>query len=153
VTMIPPAVDRSVTVSLTPAEAFELFTREMRLWWPFAGHSCGGESGGDVVFEPRTGGAVTEYSRTGETWRWGTLAEWDPPCGFVMSWHPGMPAELATRLRVAFSAGPGGTVVRVLHDGWEARGAQAPQKRDQYDAGWPQTLQAYAAAVAAKARA
>jgi hypothetical protein len=138
-------VVRSVVVRLAPAEAFELFTREMRLWWPFVGHSCGDADSIDVVFEPRVGGAVTEVARTGERWRWGTLAEWDPPHAFAMSWHPGLDEALATRLRVSFAAHDGGTEVQVHHGGWEARGEQAAARRDQYDSGWPATLAAFAA--------
>lgn len=143
---LPPVV-RTVQVRLAPAEAFELFTGQMRLWWPFVGHSCGDADSLDVRFEPRAGGAVTEIARDGRQWQWGTLAEWDPPNGFAMSWHPGLDRALATRLRVRFVAQDGGTEVQVHHDGWEARGEQAAAKRDQYDGGWPTTLAAFAAAA------
>jgi hypothetical protein len=143
-------VVRSVTVRLAPRDAFELFTREIGLWWPFAGHSCGGESSVDVHFEPRVGGAVTELGKAGERWPWGTLSEWDPPRAFAMSWHPGLPTDGATRLRVTFTARGGETEVRVVHDGWAARGRDAQVKRDQYDQGWPQTLAAFGAAAAAR---
>jgi len=149
---IPPVV-RSVQVRIAPHEAFALFTADMRLWWPFVGHSCGDADAVDVQFEPRAGGAVTEIGKDGQRWPWGTLAEWDPPHGFAMSWHPGLDAALATRLRVRFVAQPdGGTEVQVHHDGWEARGAQAAAKRDQYDGGWPVTLAAFADAAAQRER-
>jgi hypothetical protein len=139
-----PAVQRSVLVPLAPEQAFALFTQEMRLWWPFAGHSCGGEAGGDVQFEPRVGGAVTEIAKTGERWAWGELTEWNPPHGFAMHWRPGLPESEATLLRVSFTACGGGTEVAIWHGGWEARGAAAAEKRDQYDGGWPHTLLAFA---------
>jgi hypothetical protein len=146
--VLPPVV-RSVTVGLAPEEAFELFTGRMRLWWPFVGHSCGDEDALDVQFEPRVGGAVTEVGRSGARHLWGTLTEWQPPHAFAMTWHPGLPTDAATRLRVSFSARAGGTEVQVQHEGWEARGADAKAKRDQYDGGWPRTLQAFAHAAAA----
>jgi uncharacterized protein YndB with AHSA1/START domain len=148
-----PPVDRRVSVRIKPDEAFALFTREMRAWWPFEGHSCGGEAGGDVQFEPRAGGAVTEITRDGTRWAWGTLSEWDPPHAFAMSWHPGLPLDQATQLRVSFTAQGAGTEVRVLHTGWAARGAQAADKRDSYNGGWPVTLQAFAEAASRKASA
>jgi len=104
-----------------------------------------------VVFEPRAGGAVTEHARTGQRHLWGTLTEWDPPHGFAMRWHPGLPEHEATRLQVRFAACDGGTEVRVVHDGWQARGEDAQRKRDQYDGGWPTTLAAFAAGAAAQA--
>lgn len=143
-----PPVDRAVTVRLAPTEAFDLFTRDMRIWWPFVGHSCSDAAAQDVRFEPGVGGEVVEHSRTGERFRWGRLTEWDPPHGFAMSWHPGLPEREATRLRVSFTPRDGGTEVRVIHDGWEARGAQAQSKRDQYDGGWPATLAAFSAEAA-----
>lgn len=146
---VPPVV-RSVVVRLAPAEAFTLFTQEMRSWWPFAGHSCGDEDAVDVRFEPRVGGTVTEIGRHGERWTWGTLTEWDPPHAFAMRWHPGLEAGEATLLRVNFAAAGEGTEVRVHHGGWEARGSQAQARRDQYDGGWPRTLQAFARHAAAR---
>jgi uncharacterized protein YndB with AHSA1/START domain len=148
-----PSVDRSVVVRLAPADAFDLFTREMHIWWPFVGHSCSDADAQDVHFEPRVGGVVIERARGGRQFVWGTLAEWDPPRGFAMSWHPGLPVDEATRLRVSFTARDGGTEVRVLHEGWEARGADAAAKRDQYDGGWPITLAAFAAVAAARSPA
>lgn len=139
-------VDHRVLVALAPADAFELFTRQIARWWPFRGHSCFGDEAVDVVFEPRVGGAVTEVARNGERMAWGTLTDWMPPEGFAMRWFPGLPERDATLLRVRFEAVPGGgTEVHVHHSGWEARGAQAAEKRDGYDGGWPTTLAAFAA--------
>jgi hypothetical protein len=142
-----PPVRRSVHVPLSPAEAFALFTESARLWWPFAGHSCSGERGADLRFEPRAGGAVVEHAPDGRQWTWGTLSAWEPPRRFAMSWHPGLPLAEATLLEVSFDAVGDGCEVRVEHGGWEARGDEAATKRDQYDHGWPHTLQAYAEAA------
>jgi uncharacterized protein YndB with AHSA1/START domain len=147
---IPPPVDQSVAVQIAPAEAFDIFTRQMRLWWPFAGHSCADDAE-DVQFAARVGGAVTEISRSGQRHVWGCLTEWDPPHGFAMSWHPGAGPERASRLRVRFTAVAGGTEVHLVHDGWEVHGDAAQRNRDMYDSGWPGVLKAYAAAAADRA--
>jgi hypothetical protein len=97
----------------------------MRRWWPFVGHSCSDAAGAEVVFEPRVGGAVTEHAPDGRTYPWGTLTAWDPPHGFAMHWHPGPPADQATQLEVRFAPLTSGCRVRVIHGGWEARGASA----------------------------
>jgi Activator of Hsp90 ATPase homolog 1-like protein len=137
-------VERAVLVPLSLGDAFALFTTEMKLWWPFQGHSCSDAKGADVQFEPRVGGAVTEVAPDGAKYAWGTLSEWDPPNGFAMSWHPGLPLDQMTQLRVRFRVSGGGTEVAIHHSGWEARGDQAKIKRDQYDGGWPHTLMAFA---------
>jgi uncharacterized protein YndB with AHSA1/START domain len=67
-----------------------------------------------------------------------------------MRWFPGLDEAQATVLRVAFAPVEGGTEVSVEHGGWEARGATAAEKREQYDGGWPATLAAYASAAAAQ---
>jgi Activator of Hsp90 ATPase homolog 1-like protein len=140
----PAPVERSVLVPISLADAFSLFTTEMKLWWPFQGHSCSGVKGADVQFEPRVGGAVNEVAPDGTTYAWGILSEWDPPHVFAMNWHPGLPIDQSTQLRVSFDEVGGGTQVSIFHTGWEARGEHAPEKRDQYDGGWPHTLMAFA---------
>lgn len=140
----PTDVNRTVTVQLPPEEAWALFTLHLRDWWPLRSHSCSGDAKAEVVFEPCCGGAVTEFAPDGQRHPWGTLTEWTPPQAFAMSWHPGQPAALATRLQVTFTAVDGGTEVRVRHGGWEARGGQSQAVRDEYDRGWPLVLQAMA---------
>ena len=141
-----PSVEHRVRVALSPAAAFDLFTRQMARWWPFAGHSCYGDEAADIEFEPRDGGAVVEVSRDGDRMAWGHLTAWQPPHGFAMQWHPGLGVDQATVLAVRFVAvDGGGTEVSVHHSGWAARGEQAAAKRDQYDGGWPLTLAAFKA--------
>lgn len=142
-----PPVEHCVRVTLPPAAAFDLFTRQIARWWPFTGHSCYGAQAVDIEFEPREGGAVVEVARNGERMAWGQLTAWQPPQGFAMHWHPGMGAEQATRLAVRFVAVDGGTLVSVHHSGWEARGDEAATRRDQYNGGWPLTLAAFAASA------
>jgi uncharacterized protein YndB with AHSA1/START domain len=143
-----PAIEHRVRVALAPADAFDLFTRGFKRWWPFGGHSCFGDEAEDVRFEPRVGGAVTELARDGRRMAWGVVTEWSPPESFAMRWYPGLPEAEATLLHVRFQALPeGGTEVSVHHGGWEARGDQAAAKRDQYNGGWPATLGAFAASA------
>lgn len=144
-----PAVEHRVRVSLAPSDAFDLFTSQIARWWPFRGHSAFDGEAIDLQIEGRVGGAVTEVARDGSTCSWGTITAWSPPNGFAMQWRPGLPESEATLLRVRFAAlDGGGTEVSVHHSGWEARGADAGMKRDQYDGGWPRTLAAFAAFAA-----
>jgi uncharacterized protein YndB with AHSA1/START domain len=140
-TMLPP-VQHHVRIGLAPAAAFDLFTHQIARWWPFRSHSCFGDTAADVTFEPRVGGAVTEIAHDGRRMAWGTITQWEPPEGFAVRWFPGLDAAQATVLQVRFVAVSGGTEVSVHHSGWEARGAAAADKRDQYDGGWPRALEA-----------
>jgi Activator of Hsp90 ATPase homolog 1-like protein len=134
-------VQHAVTVALAPEDAFELFTRGIGRWWPFSGHSCSGQTGADVEFEPREGGAVTEIAPDGARHPWGVLTAWRPPHSFAMRWHPAQPAVQATTLAVRFTPVPGGCEVAIEHGGFEVRG---PEVRHQYDHGWVLVLGCYA---------
>jgi hypothetical protein len=138
-------VAKDLRVHLAPAAAFDLFTRQLARWWPLAHYSCGGADATDVEFESRAGGAVFERTRAGGRHVWGTLIDWEPPYRFAMTWHPGVPSAQATRLAVEFvAAEDGGTEVRPLHDGWEARDEAV---RRGYDGGWESVLARFVAAA------
>ena len=139
-----PPIEKTIRVRLIPADAFDLFTRQITRWWPLAQYSCGGADALGLEFEEKVGGVVIERTRGGERHVWGTVTAWDPPHRFSMTWHPGHPLQEATRLTVEFTAAESGTEVRLFHDGWEARD---PQARESYDGGWPAVLARYAAAT------
>jgi hypothetical protein len=135
-------VEKRLQLVLPPAEAFVLFTRDLTRWWPLRAHSCGGENASSVKIDPWVGSEVVEYGRHGERHAWGTVTEWDPPRAFAMTWHPGQPPELATRVRVCFSPLPGGgSELHLCHDGWEVRDAGV---RARYEGGWQGVLQHFA---------
>ncbi len=136
------AVEQCITVALSRADAFELFTRGLARWWPFKGHSCS-EDPQDVVFEGRVGGAVTEIGADGSRHAWGTLTAWDPPAAFAMTWHPGQASARATRLAIRFTAVAAGCEVHLVHEGWDVLGEAANDMRGNYERGWGWVLGHY----------
>lgn len=102
-------------------------------------HSCSAERDARVVFEPHAGGRVIEIATDGRQHLWGTLAAWQPPALFAMTWHPGRPESEATRLEVRFKPIEGGCAIELTHDGWSQRGDGA-EAREAYARGWPQVL-------------
>lgn len=139
------AVTHRVDVAMPPPQAFDLFVRGTARWWPFKGHSCGGNDAADVHFEEHVVGAVTEITRQGDRHHWGTLLIWQPPHRLVMTWHPGQDAARATRLELRFEASLTGCVLHLCHDGWAARGVDAEEVRGGYQQGWAVVLQRWAA--------
>lgn len=138
-------VEKQLHVRLPPVAAFDLFTRDLSSWWPFATHSCAGADAVRARFAGAVGAQVIEEDRHGGRHPWGTLLAWEPPHRFSMTWHPGSDPARATRLEVRFTAADdGGTIVRLRHDGWTARpdGAEA---RGNYDRGWDLVLGRYEA--------
>ena len=141
-------VRKSVTVPAAPERAFELFTAHIHQWWPLATHSVGGEQAAGIVFGAGTGAEITETLADGSTSVWGTVTGWEPPHRVAFTWHAGTAAAEATSVEVTFTPdGPGATVVRLVHSGWEHRpdGASA---RDGYDSGWEPVISSFAALAA-----
>jgi uncharacterized protein YndB with AHSA1/START domain len=65
-----------------------------------------------------------------------------------MTWHPGFEAERATLVEVTFSGTvEGGTLVELVHGGWEALGEGATAARTGYEQGWPMVLGRFADAA------
>lgn len=141
-------VRKSVTVPAAPQRAFELFTAHIQDWWPLKTHSVGTEHAAGIAFGEGAGGAIVETLADGTTSVWGTVTEWDPPRRVAFTWHPGTAEAEATRVEVTFTQdGPGSTVVRLFHSGWERRpdGAAA---REGYDSGWEPVIGSFVATAA-----
>ena len=129
-----------VTVAATPDRAFELFTQGIDEWWPLPTHSVGEENAAGVVFGEGVGGVIVETLGDGSTAVWGTVTRWEPPYRVTFTWHPGNPEAEAGTVEVTFTADTaGGTVVELVHSGWDRRpdGARA---RANYDTGWDKVI-------------
>jgi uncharacterized protein YndB with AHSA1/START domain len=141
-------VRKSVTVPATPQRAFELFTVHIQEWWPLETHSVGLEHAVGVAFGEGVGGAIVETLADGTTSTWGTITHWEPPHRVVYTWHAGTPEAEATHIEVTFTPDEaGGTVVRLVHSGWERR-PDAASARDGYDSGWEPVIARFAAKAA-----
>jgi len=141
-------VRKSVTVPADPQRAFELFTAHIQEWWPLRTHSVGTEHAVGIAFGQGAGAAIIETLADGTTSVWGTITEWGPPHRVAFTWHPGSAEAEATRVEVTFTQnGPGSTVVRLVHSGWERRpdGATA---REGYDSGWEPVIRCFAQTAA-----
>lgn len=120
---------RAARVGIPPERAFDVFTREIGAWWPLPSHSVFGERAGGLVFRD---GLLTEIATDGAECSWGEVRSWDPPRGFVISWHPGRGPDEASEVAVAFEPDGDGTRVVVEHRGWESFGADALRRRRGY---------------------
>jgi uncharacterized protein YndB with AHSA1/START domain len=119
---------------------FELFSSRIDEWWPKATHSVGGEDAARVVVEPGDGGRIYEVSGAGVEHEWGRITSWDPGARIELTWHPGVPETQSTHIELTFRAMGGATQLTLVHDGWERRGLNGPEMRDNYDAGWDHVL-------------
>ncbi|MCG6902984.1 MAG: SRPBCC domain-containing protein [Rhodobacter sp.] len=132
-------ITKSITVPLTPGRAFDLFTRDIADWWPLDSHSLSARDGApakSVSIPPQTGGEIVETMPDGGTAIWGRVTDWQPGRSFGMTWHVGRPADQASHVRVTFDVVADGTRVTLIHDNWQALGAQASAIRAGYVSGW-----------------
>ena len=131
---------KTVHVPGEPGLVFELFTARMGEWWPLDTHSVGGEEAVDARVDPGVGGRVYEVTRDGAEHEWGRVTTWEPAARLAFSWYPGLPSSQATHVEITFRHTVEGTEVTLVHDGWEARGADWEPMRDSYDSGWDHVL-------------
>jgi uncharacterized protein YndB with AHSA1/START domain len=123
----------TVTLAVDPADAFEIFTRDIDLWWrrgPRFRNAPGDR--GFVRIEPGADGRVFESFDSGEGERVveiGRTKVWDPPHRLLFEWRNSnfSPAE-KTEVEVRFQPSASGTRVTVVHRGWSALRGDHPAR-------------------------
>jgi uncharacterized protein YndB with AHSA1/START domain len=127
------SVRTSVTVEAPVERAFDVFTKDMKSWWPPEHHILAAELV-DTVVEPEPGGAMYDVGADGSTCRWGTVLTYEPPTRFVFQWNITLQWEIeldpakTSEVEVRFVAdGPSTTTVELEHrhldrhgEGWES---------------------------------
>ena len=112
--------------------AFDVFTKDMKSWWPPEHHILASELV-DTVVEPHAGGALYDVGADGSTCQWGTVVTYEPPTRFALSWNIDLQWQIElirprrARWRSRFVAdGASRTIVEPEHrhldrhgDGWE----------------------------------
>jgi uncharacterized protein YndB with AHSA1/START domain len=97
-----------------------------------------------VTMEPRVGGRLYEAAADGRTSDWGVVIAWEPVDRVAVTWHPGDEEALATLVEVTFKeASDGGTLVDLLHTGWEVHGDTAQASAASYPQGWALVLERF----------
>ncbi len=139
-------VVRSVSVPLSQARTFELFTARMSEFWPKE-HSIGSSEIAEVVVEPRQNGRWFELGVDGSECPWGRVAAWDPPRRVVLLWQIGadwkFDADFETEVEVTFTEeGSARTRVDLCHRNLQRYGDLTEQMRAIFDSpgGWTGTL-------------
>jgi DNA-binding transcriptional ArsR family regulator len=133
-------VVKTITVPGSPSQAFDLFTNRIDEWWPKLTHSVAGERAARVLVEPGVGGRIYEITDEGLEHPWGEITVWEQDERIALTWHPGLPTAQSTSLDLGFQADGAATRVTLVHDGWEMRGVNGLEMRDNYDTGWDHVL-------------
>jgi uncharacterized protein YndB with AHSA1/START domain len=136
-------VRKQVNVSLSVQRAFELFTAGIGTWWPLVTHSVGHEEAETCYVEGWVGGRIMEVLRDGSQSEWGKVLAWEPFHKLVFHWYPGREPNTAQEVTVTFTETPGGSLVELVHTGWETLGDVGLARRNRYVTGWDYVLAKY----------
>lgn len=123
----------TVSVALSPAEAFRVFTEEINLWWRRGRRFCNapGERG-IVCIEPGIGGRLFDSFDTEAGERVvviGHTLAWEPPQRLLLERrNVNFGADERTEVEVLFRASANGTMVTVVHRDWSSIRADDPAR-------------------------
>jgi uncharacterized protein YndB with AHSA1/START domain len=138
-------VRRSVHIHATPERVWLEFTsfERMNRWWGFhTGVPEAGKPTGQrlVIYEPRVGGRIEmEVMFNGAPMRYGgqiTVFEAGRELTFECDWIPNQGWLRPTLLTIRLSAGLGGTLVELMHHGFEHTGPRGSDDHADYEGGW-----------------
>ena len=117
----------TVSLSITPEAAFDIFTRDINLWWRRGPRfrNIDGDAG-IICIEPKVGGRVfeshksnTENEAAETVIEIGRTKVWDPPSRLVFEWRlSNFAPHEKTEVEVLFERSRSGTRVTVMHRGW-----------------------------------
>lgn len=145
-------IKKTLTVPLSPADAFALFTSDMDTWWPKDPFSVTGAQA-KVTFPDHKDGDIIETGADGSTNIWGKLVAYDPGKFLSFTWHPGRDPKEATVVTVTFTETEDGTRCDLTHGGFDILGDTADAVSNSYLKGWDLVLGCYASAVKLPVRA
>jgi uncharacterized protein YndB with AHSA1/START domain len=121
----PPGDGATVTVSVRApqTEAFDVFTREIDLWWRRGPrYRIAGRRRGQLSFEPGVGGRLfetVELAPGPRVFVVGTILAWEPPAHLAFEWRGvNFAKDEFTRVDVSFLAAGDSTLVTVRHTGF-----------------------------------
>lgn len=127
------AASASVFVEVAPDVAFDVFTREIDLWWRQGPrYRIAGRQRGRLAFEPGVGGRLFETldgPSGSSTFVVGRVTAWDPPSSLELEWRGvNFKPHEATFVAIRFEPKRDGTLVTVRHRGWSALPGDHPAR-------------------------
>jgi len=141
-------VRRSIHITATPEKVWVEFTSfdRMNRWWgatigtPEAGTSKGQRL---VIYEPRAGGRIEmEVMWNGEPARYGgRIVVFEPgrELTFENDWIPNRGWLCPTLITLRLTSALGGTLVELMHGGFERVGGDVGAEHAGYETGWGMT--------------
>jgi hypothetical protein len=111
----------SLRVAATPERAFEVFTRDIGLWWRHDGlFAFDTRRTGTLRFEPGPRGRLLEVYEDGSSFEIGGVTAWEPGRRLGLTWRQASFApDQSTQVEIRFEPVGAETRVTVEHSGWD----------------------------------
>ena len=111
----------SLRVPTSPQRAFDVFTREIAVWWkPNDLFRFTPGSPGTLNFELRLDGKLTETMADGTVFEIGRITLWEPGARLAFTWRQASFApDQITRVEIRFEPVDDETRITVEHVGWD----------------------------------
>jgi uncharacterized protein YndB with AHSA1/START domain len=141
-------VRRSIHIAASPDRVWEEFAsfERMKKWWGLmiAAPQAGTPNGQRLLtYEPRQGGRIEmEVEMQESPLRYGgTIVTMEPgrELTFECDWIPNQGWLLPTFLTIRLTPALGGTLVELLHHGFERTGDHGAAEHAEYEGGWGMT--------------
>lgn len=112
----------ALRVAASPDRAFDVFTRDIGLWWRHDGlFAFDTQRTGALFLEPGPEGRLLEVYEDGGVFEIGRVTAWEPGRRLALSWRQASFApDQETRVEVRFDPVGAETRVSVEHSGWDA---------------------------------
>lgn len=112
----------SLRVKAAPSRAFDVFTRDIGIWWqPNELFRFTPRSPGMIVLEAGEGGRFTETLANGKVFEIGRVLVWEPGARLVLSWRQAsFTPDQMTHVDVLFEPVGDETRITVTHTGWDS---------------------------------
>ncbi len=141
----------SIIVRADEGTAFRVFTEQIATWWRRGTHYWNDSTRGlRLEFEPGLGGALREvYDEAGDdALEIGRITSWVPGEHLAYTWREaGWEDGASTQVDIRFERVDDGTLVTVVHSGWERVGHGTDGYDRGYQEGWNELLGWYADAA------
>jgi uncharacterized protein YndB with AHSA1/START domain len=112
----------ALRVRATPQHAFEVFTRDIGMWWqPNNLFRFAPRSPGTIALEAGEGGRFTETLANGKVFEIGRVTRWEPGRRLALTWRQATFApDQVTQVEVLFEPVDEQTRITVTHTGWDS---------------------------------
>jgi uncharacterized protein YndB with AHSA1/START domain len=112
----------SLRVAATPERAFDVFTRDIGVWWqPNELFRFTPRSPGMISLEAGEGGRFTETLSSGKVFEIGRVTVWEPGSRLALTWRQATFApDQMTTVEVLFEPVGEETRITVVHSGWDS---------------------------------